>query len=61
MNIKEFNEYRFSCNTKVKFQNEWYKVESVDFERGDIEMKIGIVHFSRVEDIKEEPSLCQTH
>lgn len=54
MTLEEFNNYRFGVKTQVLYDDNWYKVDSVDFEEGLILPKeFGVwVLFSDITEIK---------
>lgn len=56
MTNEEFNIYRFSVNTRVKFRDEWSPITEVWFDEGKIGVKTTghLVDYSEIEDIKED-------
>ncbi len=55
MTLKEFYNYRFSIDTEVNIQGEWFKLKEIDFMHARVMVvgQIGVnYHCTEIEDIR---------
>lgn len=54
MTKKDFDNYRFSKNTRVKYKGEWESIKGVNWLERSVIIRLMWIFYEEIEDIKEE-------